>query len=513
MQQQDDAPRGKAKVAGAHSGGLIFSGGGLTPRQHHPGQESAPHPHIAARARQQQEHPGAFRHNYTNQPQLPSSQQYGGAPLHGGRRHVDPQHVDVSDGTKLEEGRLGKAMLPAGQQQQRGHLLVGSNTPAAGVGASASVAMGGTRRPIHGGASNTPRYGATSVQCSEAILRRMLKDPDPVYREAARHALQEHHGSEEVVLVEKKLTHHKAAKQFAEESAARRAEDVAREQLTRMKKEERVVSDEYVPLQAAGHPATTRTGTTTTTTSAAEERLARPFGAAPAPHQLGKMDARLAQSTPFALDACPSQQATASAGDDHYTPRPTGRAHTKPLYHYQNNFSSIQFANYRSPETLEKEQERVKNVPAPFTTAPYDSTAVSPYGSYPAPPPVGLQQGLRDKPFMVQHSKHHNQTRMTPDQDTLNQRRADHIREQHQIDVKPQTTSVGGTVICGSGMIGCHENHSEYNQRYNPASTTPRRATSTPAGRMEAKCHAREEEALQKHTGKAAHRYKKTALW
>lgn len=408
---------------------------------------------------------------------------------------MDPQHIDVSDGTKLEEGRLGKAMLPTGQQQQRGHLLVGSNTPAAGA-ASLMPGTNVARRPA-GAAGFTPRYGATSVQCSEAILRRMLKDPDPTYREAARHALQEHHGSEEVVLAEKKLTHHKAAKQFAEESAARRSDDVAREQLTRMKKEERQVGEQYVVLS--------QQGSTTT-----EERLAKPFGAAPAPHQLGVMDARLAASTPFALDTCPSQQA---ANDRSSTPR-TGRAHTKPIYHYQNNFSSsIQFSSYRSPEAIEREREKVKHVPAPFSTAPYDSTACSSHGSYPVPPPVGLQQGLRDKPFMVQHSKHHNQTRMTPDQDTLNQRRADHIREQHQVERRPQTTSVGSTVICGSGMIGCHENHSEYNRRYNPASTTPRRVMSTPAGRMEARCHAKEEEALQKHTGKGAHRYKKTALW
>eukprot|EP00796_Vickermania_ingenoplastis_P006365 gene6365-4590_t len=477
--------RGKGKVPHRSQGGLTFGESGLTPRTSHPGQEVLAHPHIAKKARQHQDQSTAFQYSYQASAGGP------GKAVGLGRRHVDPQHVDVSDAMKLEEGRLGRATHPAGQQQVRGHLQVGTNAPLpseAETHSNPPQQRGAKPRPstvIHT-INNTPRGGATSVQCSEAILRRMLKDQDPVYRDAARHALEQCMGEAELVRAEKQISHHKVVRQFAEESAAKRVAS------------ERAVVPPIPQFESA------------------QEMASNPQ------HQLGSMGVHLAQSTPFALDNYPAEAALSQGP-------PPPQAHTstqRPSKKYQTNFSSIHLSGIASKQQRQEAEERQRvaaRVAAPFTTAPFDSMAASPQGRYPAPPPVGVSEGLRDKHYLVQHSPQHNQSRLGLDADTLNFQRAQALRAQHygpggaverflapagtEARVSPRAAggfapyaNEGSTVICGSAMTGCYENKSEYNRRYNPAACTPSKLTSTSAGKMEARCHARDEADGQRHT-------------
>lgn len=461
----------------AIQGGLISSGCGLTPRPLHPGQEQEKHPHPSVQRRR--ENASVFQFQYD--PRSASAHTHS-----GGRRHVDPQHVVVSDMEKLEQGRFGKAACPSSQRQAKGHLVVGANVPT-------ETAQPLEMTPRRAAGYSTPRSGATSIQCSEAVLQRMLQDPDPVYREAAQYALSKYKGDSEVVQVEKRLTHQKAAAQFAAECAAKRAKEEAllsQREAERRKKQ----AEEEEAHRAVYH-------------SAEAARRAREEAAAQASHRLGHMNSYLAAATPFALDidSAAPQQASADT-------KKTGVKSSYPPKHYQTNFSSIQFASYRSPAMKEAEQEKVKDVPAPFTTAPYDSiaTVLTAGSDYPSPPPVGVSQGLMQKPFLVKRPSRcvGGETRSLMDADTLLQRRAEAIRQRHSGSYQ----SEGKIVICGSEMMGCNENHSEYNQRYNPQSTT-RRQHLTLVEEMEQKARAKDQEIQHKKTGKAPMQFKKTALW
>lgn len=501
-----ETPRGRARVPGASSqGGLIFSSSGLTPRSRHPGEETLPHPHVATQARESQEHREAFEYCYEHHPTtVPGDTATPPtiAPAGGVRHH------DAYPSASVETYHGGRSSHPFGVQQSKGSLLPGSNSPRLTGAASGPVNRPGYR--MHA--------GATAAECSEAILRRFLQDPEPIYRDAAKEALETIHDPSALVEAEKRISHHKASRTFAEESAARRAalSHVVPSRLER----------ESAPYTTSSPSCVRGNGMGGRSREQEMEEMGGRMGQAedgsrvvPRASPLGAMGARLAQSTPFALS------------DD----KPPDRiVIPKPASRFNNvTGNPLPRANYSSPSLLAhmggggsgghaREGEEglpssppVQIIPAPFTRAPYDSIPATEevQGRYPAPPPVGVRTGMWNKPLLVHHVNPGSVHQSTPDQDTINFRKAEHARQLHETADLPQNTSVGHTVICGSSMDGCEENLSDFNRKYNPQSTNQNPRYATAASLMEERCRARERELETRRVGKKVHPARPTSLW
>ncbi|ORC93250.1 uncharacterized protein TM35_000011270 [Trypanosoma theileri] len=121
-----------------------------------------------------------------------------------GKKHIDPQHMNLSDDAKREEGRYGKR-----------HLQVGNNR-------TTTVEMGQqTTAPVRRGEGPRSKTISTSMQLSEARLRQIAKDPR--YNQAASELLQ-HRGDPSIVHEEERLSRRVASEKYAQGSSARCAE-------------------------------------------------------------------------------------------------------------------------------------------------------------------------------------------------------------------------------------------------------------------------------------------------
>lgn len=511
------SPVGRARVGGAqNTGGLVFSNTGLTPRRQHPGQENPTHPHIAMGIRELQEHREAFLPCYENTIREANAHDVANTtPTPSHPTNEDPS--GASGQLAVEERHLGRSQYHSNVDYARGSLLVGSNTPRA------------LRSAEHPQARSRVYPGMTSEDQSEAVLRRLLEDPNPLYRDAAQKALAYSSGPAELIAAEKRISHHKASKAYADECAERQKIHSS----ANTKRWEREPASWSNAHRVEGAPAVhfdvneVHTRNERHTTECTQPPRASP---------LGQMTPRLAQTTPFALMDSSAPKAVSM--------RPTPRSY--------NNVTGqpLPNSNYSSPTLLwdgegngrgsgggrsgngsvAKEESTgnrcenkkdlypsavVKEVPAPFTTAPYDNipSTEEVHGRYPAPPPVGVRTGLWNKPLLVHHVYPGESQKNTPDQDTLDSCKAQNARNLHEKNSFRQSSSVGNTVICGSSMAGCEENLSEFNRQYNPRTTNTLPSRRTAASVMEERCHEREREVEERKRGKRAHPYPKTSLW
>lgn len=510
------SPTGRARVAGAQSsGGLVFSSTGLAPRRQHPGQECATHPHIATEVRELQEHREAFVPCYENTIREAIAHDVTNT-TPPASHPTNEDHSSALTRLPVEEKQQGRSLYHSNVEHARGSLLVGSNTPRALASAE-----------FPHGRSRVAYPGITAEEQSEITLRRLLNDPNPLYRGAAEEALTRSSDPVELIAAEKRISHHKASKAYADECA----------EMKKTPSKEATRGWVRDPLQWNNANRVKGAPVVHFDVNGAHTRNDPHDTDFTHPSPLGQMGTHLAQSAPFAL--------MDSSAPEISPMRPSPRSY--------NNLTGQRLpnSNYSSPTLLwdgevkgrRREGDRggdgmmpknegsienqlenrndhyptalAKEVPAPFSTAPYDSIPATEaiHGRYPAPPPVGVRTGLWNKPLLVHHVNPGVLHKSTPDQDTLDSRRAQNARNVYERNSFRQSSSVGNTVICGSSMAGCEENLSEFNRQYNPRTTNAVPSRPTAASIMEERCHERGRELEERKRGKKVHPYQKTSLW